>query len=691
MKQHDAEIPEFKSRFAHRIFKIMALTALLSGLLTGFLSFYISYRSAATMRLNKGKEHLKYLANNAETPIVSRDNTFLEPVFSRLLQINVILGAAVYDLDGNLLFSKVGGGNDDLISSQLKLQRELERDSRVYTMQSGDVLTLVYLVTGAKYDSEKITFGSTSSLTPKTIRLGYAVLKLSTRLTGEEKKNISGRAVAVGLTVLILGILFALGAASKIIRPVREIIKGVDLLRNGKLQSRIKVKTDDEMGKIADSFNRLARNLSRRMSQLENWKEVLQEKVDKSTEKIKLSREISNLLISPLSLEEVKWKTIGLKIMKGSEARGCIIFSRRDNKFETLFNLSAANKPVKLNPAKFKGKKFVKLLDGSKIGLDFTEAKVSFQQLSLLDNQSQGQLVLIYKKNDEIPLDFLEQIIYALSSALGNIDSYRRMDQLTNTLEQRNKTLKKQKLQVEEASRLKSEFFANVSHELKTPINAIIGYSEMLANEYYGKVNEEQIMSLKAIESSGRNLFNLINTILDHSKIESGKMPLYIKEFSDIRKQIKDTVDRNQSLTKEKPYDVKLELPEFPVPCQTDNGKLQQILTNLLSNAIKFTAEGQVKTILKTQGKYFLLIIEDTGIGIREENFEKIFEEFKQIDGSSTRSAGGTGLGLSVSQQFARLLGGRIEVESEYGKGSRFTLKILRNIKKSENEQEETR
>ncbi|MGM0598064.1 MAG: sensor histidine kinase, partial [Myxococcota bacterium] len=230
---------------------------------------------------------------------------------------------------------------------------------------------------------------------------------------------------------------------------------------------------------------------------------------------------------------------------------------------------------------------------------------------------------------------------------------------------------------------------ANVSHELKTPINAIIGYSEMLANEYYGKVNEEQIMSLKAIESSGRNLLNLINTILDHSKIESGKMPVYVKEFTDIRKQIRDTVERNQSLTKEKPYDVKLELPEFPVPCRTDNGKLQQILTNLLSNAIKFTAEGQVKAILKTQGKYLLLIIEDTGVGIKEKDFDKIFEEFKQIDGSSTRSAGGTGLGLSVSQQFARLLGGTIEVESEYGKGSRFTLKILRNIKKPGSNQRE--
>lgn len=237
-------------------------------------------------------------------------------------------------------------------------------------------------------------------------------------------------------------------------------------------------------------------------------------------------------------------------------------------------------------------------------------------------------------------------------------------------------------LRLYEMNNLKNEFLATMSHELRTPLNSILGFSDVLLSSVQA-LNEKQRRYVGHIQSSGRTLLNLINDVLDLAKIESGKMELHPVELS-LADLIERTVGSMTALADKKDihlsWQVDLELPVL----HQDLGKLQQILSNLLSNAIKFTPEGgrvQVRAELREAGR-FALIVEDTGIGIPLEDQERIFEKFRQgaaisgQRGALTREYEGTGLGLSITKELSKLLGGEVSLQSEFGKGSVFTVEL---------------
>ena len=241
--------------------------------------------------------------------------------------------------------------------------------------------------------------------------------------------------------------------------------------------------------------------------------------------------------------------------------------------------------------------------------------------------------------------------------------------------------------QAEEASQAKSEFMANISHELRTPMNAIIGFTDLtLATD----LRRPQREYLENVHRSGYNLLGIINDILDHSKIEAGKLTIENRAF-DLCQMVEETVD---SLAI-KAFEKKLELickidPSLPVQVLGDPGRIQQVLMNLLGNAIKFTAKGEIVVSLKKGsvmktgdgGKVqsIILTVQDTGIGVPKEKLEHIFESFTQADTSTTRRYGGTGLGLTIARNLAEMMDGSLEVQSEPGKGSSFTLKLTLEI-----------
>ena len=235
-------------------------------------------------------------------------------------------------------------------------------------------------------------------------------------------------------------------------------------------------------------------------------------------------------------------------------------------------------------------------------------------------------------------------------------------------------------LQLYEMNNLKNDFLATMSHELRTPLNSILGFSDVLLSNAQ-VLNDKQRRYVGHIQSSGRTLLNLINDVLDLAKIESGKMERHPVELS-LADLVERTVGSMTALADKKNIDLHWQVdPELPVLLQ-DLGKLQQILSNLLSNAIKFTPEGgrvQVRAERREPGR-FALIVEDTGIGIPLEDQERIFEKFRQgaaISGqrdSLTREFEGTGLGLSITKELSKLLGGEISLQSEFGKGSVFTI-----------------
>ncbi|SFH11245.1 response regulator [Methylobacterium gossipiicola] len=231
----------------------------------------------------------------------------------------------------------------------------------------------------------------------------------------------------------------------------------------------------------------------------------------------------------------------------------------------------------------------------------------------------------------------------------------------------------------EEANRAKSQFLANMSHELRTPLSAVIGYSEMLQEEIEDLGEESLLVDMRKIEANARHLLGLINDVLDLSKIEAERMEVYAETFS-VSEIVRDVASTVESLVDKKDNTLALEIGDDLGEAHTDQTKLRQCLINLLSNAAKFTEGGRI-TLSATRSEasgtgWLSFSVADTGIGMNPEQQAKLFQRFTQADASTTRRFGGTGLGLAITRAFAEMLGGIIEVTSEEGAGTTFTLRV---------------
>jgi signal transduction histidine kinase len=230
--------------------------------------------------------------------------------------------------------------------------------------------------------------------------------------------------------------------------------------------------------------------------------------------------------------------------------------------------------------------------------------------------------------------------------------------------------------ELEEVNRLKSQFLATVSHELRTPMNSIIGFSETLLNNLYGELNELQASRMERIRVNGYNLLALIDDLLDISKIDAGKMELMTDRVN-IREAVVAVTQGLEGQAVKQGLYLSIQVPKDLPPVHADPQRLRQIMTNLVSNAIKFTPRGSVTISgerVEWEGQsYVQTTVADTGIGISEPDQAIIFDEFRQADGSTTRTYGGTGLGLAITKKLVEMMGGSIWVESELGHGSRFS------------------
>ena len=229
--------------------------------------------------------------------------------------------------------------------------------------------------------------------------------------------------------------------------------------------------------------------------------------------------------------------------------------------------------------------------------------------------------------------------------------------------------------EIEIANKHKSEFLANMSHELRTPLNAILGYTELIIDNIYGDVPEKIQEVLERVEKNGRHLLNLINDVLDLSKIEAGRLTLSLNEYS-MQDIIQTVFTSVEALAAEKNLDLKIKILGVLNTGKGDEQRIAQVILNLLGNAIKFTEQGKVEVEATVSNESFLVSITDTGPGLSETDQKKIFEEFRQADASSTRVKGGTGLGLSISKKIVGMHGGRIWVNSSLGKGSTFSFTL---------------
>ena len=238
-----------------------------------------------------------------------------------------------------------------------------------------------------------------------------------------------------------------------------------------------------------------------------------------------------------------------------------------------------------------------------------------------------------------------------------------------------NEDLTRSYSRLQQADRMKDEFLANMSHELRTPLNAIIGFSGMLLQDDGDRRISEAREDVQIIFQNGKGLLGLIDSILDLSKIQAGRMELELERVDPL--QVLDEVAAMaQGLIGNKPVQLRYERPDWQVRVKADPTRLKQVFTNLVGNAMKFTEAGYVRIVPVIAGPALRVEIEDTGIGMTDEEVGRLFVPFRQVDGSITRRFGGTGLGLALSKQFIGLMGGNISVTSRKGRGSSFTVHL---------------
>ena len=251
----------------------------------------------------------------------------------------------------------------------------------------------------------------------------------------------------------------------------------------------------------------------------------------------------------------------------------------------------------------------------------------------------------------------------------------QRVKERTALLQETNQELAQAVVQAQAADIAKSAFLATMSHELRTPLNSIIGFTGILVQELVGPLNDEQKKQLGMVRESSSHLLDLINDVLDISKIEAGQLEVKLNPF-DLRACLEKCMHGVQPLAEKRGIRLDLDMPREVGTISSDRRRVEQVFINILSNAIKFTEQGEVRVAGVLTGSEVEIQVRDTGIGIRPEDLAKLFRPFHQLDTGLTRKYEGTGLGLSISKRLIELLGGRIRVESELGKGSMFAFSL---------------
>lgn len=302
----------------------------------------------------------------------------------------------------------------------------------------------------------------------------------------------------------------------------------------------------------------------------------------------------------------------------------------------------------------------------------------------ILRDRVVGMLCAVSDKAAPLVFDssqIAEDICVAVALALDNSRLYETVRQHAVDLERqvavRTAELAAAMEQARAADHLKSAFLATMSHELRTPLNSIIGFTGILLQELAGPLNQEQHKQLSMVRDSSRHLLALINDVLDISKIEAGQLTLDPSTFN-LASSLRRSVDSVAPLARQKGLDLRLDIDGEVTTLHADQRRVEQVLLNLLNNGIKFTAEGFVEVRCRCDGDHYLLAVADSGIGIKEGELDGLFQPFHQIDTGLTRSHEGTGLGLSICRKLVEMMGGTIGVESRWGEGSIFTVRLPR-------------
>ncbi len=493
------------------------------------------------------------------------------------------------------------------------------------------------------------------------------------------------------LAALALAFVAGMILSRRMIGPIRTLHAGAARIGAGELDQEITIPTGDELQDLADQFNLMAGQLKQSYTGLE--KKVSDRTAElhartlelgQSVQELKALGEVSQAINTTLELQEVLERIVSQAVvLSGADAGSIYVLDKAHDQY-----LLRASHGLDAQTAK--------LIQNHRLGPEdgiIAEAALSRQPVAIADLTTErrseiediilsagyralvivpllsltgmvGLLVVRRKIPGAYPartLDVLKTFAGQSVVAIQNAALFREIDE------------KNRELVV--VSQHKSQFLANMSHELRTPLNAILGYTELIVDDVYGETPAKIRGVLERVQTNGKHLLNLINDVLDLSKIEAGQFTLATSSFS-LPDMVDGVVTALEPLAREKKLaltaDVQRDLPA----AIGDERRLSQVVMNLVGNAIKFTDSGSVTIRARAAAGTFTIAILDTGPGIAKSDQQRIFEMFQQADSSSTRKKGGTGLGLAISKRIVEMHGGNIWVESAEGKGSTFSFTV---------------
>ena len=496
-----------------------------------------------------------------------------------------------------------------------------------------------------------------------------------------------------------------------ILPPIEKLAAATEAIRQGKLDTRIHHESPNELGKLSKAFNEMSETIQRETEYKENTA-LISSVMFKHN---KLRPFCEELLKNLLTLTDSQM--IGIYFL--NDANGHFdLYESIGLKHDSLSSFSPTQKEGEFGMV-LSSKQIHHLTD---IPLDaelvFTTVSgdykvkeiitvpivnwddvISVISIASIKAYSADSIRLVNGLMNEITASLIavlsSQRIIEFSQKLQNSNAEleqqtKELGMQANELTEQNSELEMQKRQLNEASRLKTNFLSNMSHELRTPLNSVIALSGVLSRRLADKIPVEEYSYLEIIERNGKNLLALINDVLDISRIEAGREDVEITEFN-----VNHVIDELVSMILPQAQQQNTKLIHNPkeseIIIQSDVNKLHHVLQNIIANAVKFTLDGSVEILVSRQESTLEITVKDTGIGISKEHLPYIFDEFRQADGSTSRRFGGTGLGLAISKKYANLLGGTITVQSEPDVGSEFTLTLPIRYSLENNIEEKTK
>jgi signal transduction histidine kinase len=582
-------------------------------------------------------------------------------------------------LDDSIVYTKISWG-DQVITQKGSSGFELQRFGTASPETSLEGSEFILKSSDISFEENKVgkilIVMSRKGLTRQTILQVYGIVALTILIIA-----------AIWITSIVI-------TKRYISRPLLKLQESASLIAQGDLDTFIDKDSRGEIGILAEhldamrgSIKQLFGELRESKQQLEEYSRTLEQKVEartrelaRSVEELKALGEVSQAVSSTLDLEVVLSSIVRHAVQLSKADAGTIYeFDEAKRVFVPRINYGVSQDFIEaireaglhVGDETVIGRAAIKRGPDQIPDLDKVPdyplpyvRRAGFRALLALpllrENRLIGGLIVRRKAAGEFPEPILELLqTFAAQSVLA-IHNAR----LFREIEEKGR-------EIEIANKHKSEFLANMSHELRTPLNAILGYTELILDRIYGEVPVKIKEALERLEKNGRHLLGLINDVLDLSKIEAGQLTLNLGEYS-MGEVVQTVFTSVEALAADKKLELKVMIPTDLPSGKGDEQRIAQVLLNLVGNAIKFTESGKITVKVNVSNETFLVSVSDTGPGLSEADQIRVFKEFHQADGSSTRKKGGTGLGLSIAKRIVEMHGGRIWVESTLGKGSTF-------------------